>query len=120
MNAIETAHYRAVYVIVEFVPVNKETFGQMVTRCRDEWIKSMESRDPLEQGSVGRSMTHLTKGGELVNKPVRMLCEVQLMSDTYRDTRSAIHLLYKTTCADSAHALWRDFSGRVMPKPEET
>ena len=113
-DASETAHYRAVYVIVEFVPANKETFGQKATRCRDEWIKFMESRDPLKQGNVRRAMTHLTKGGELANKPVRMLCEVQLMLDTYRATRNSMHLLYKAT------RLWRDFSGRVMSKPEET
>ena len=64
-------------------------------------------------------MAKLSAGGDLADAPVRMYCEVQLLLDTYMRTRGAMHLLYKIKRANNAQALWRDFSGRVQPKPSE-
>ncbi len=119
LDASELSHYRAVYAIVEFAPRSAETFGEMAERCAAQWEAHVQARDPLEQKSVRMAIARLAKGGELGDAPVRLLCEVQILLDTYLRTRGSMHFLYKVKRASDPMALWRDFAGRVQPNLSE-
>jgi len=118
-DASDMAHYRAVYAIVEFSPKEALTYAELAERSKEKWEEYLKTRDPLEQGAVRNAMSKLKAGGELASAQVRMLCEVQLMLDTYMRTRGAMHLLYKVKRASDSQALWRDFSGRVHAQQGE-
>ena len=58
---------------------------------------------------AGEALAHLCSE-DVAALPVRMVCEVQLVLETYMQARLKMHMLYKVVRASDCEALWKDFN----------
>lgn len=125
--AAERTHLRLILASICFTPTNADgspmTFGDL---CADPDVQQMWAKyasfDPphtscIEDGVVGRGPWHRAvhtalgwlHSEEFKSANVTMVCEVQMLLESYRERRHKMHEMYKAFRAEKAIHLHQDF-----------
>ena len=100
------------------------TYAELAERSQQMWDTYVEApaEDPNEswggrwRPDAARALAFL-RSAEVAVKPVRMICETQLLLRPYLEGRVKMHLLYKVVRAVSSAHLYQDFHVvKTLPK----
>ena len=113
-KAAKRKHLRSVMVTVLYEPNGAMTFGELVKRS--ETTKVWDEHEKCPSGEPSERWEMLTNfarqyltGPDMVARPVRVLCEVQILIESYVPIREATNEVYKAARCESADKLNAQF-----------
>mmetsp|Transcript_21133 Transcript_21133/g.66824 ORF Transcript_21133/g.66824 Transcript_21133/m.66824 type:complete len:792 (+) Transcript_21133:62-2437(+) len=113
-KAAEQLHYRTFMRNLIYAPEGL-TYAKLAEQSEAVWRCYLEDppEDPNEPWARFRAdatrAVEFLRSAEVADRPVRLVCEVQCLLQTYLDGRMRMHGLYKVIRAPDEHALYSDF-----------
>ena len=106
-------------LLANFIVDFKCTYRQLAAEpgVRETWEQHAERSAPEGQvprcrwRAEARAALSILTGAEFADKPVRFICEAQMLLDDVYQVRKHMHELYKGYRADTPTALYEDFAG---------
>ena len=108
-------------LMLNWVVDAEQTYAELAVNSAAMWDKYAEAppEDPNEpwgrwHADAARALEWL-RSAEVGAKPVRLICETQLLLRPYLEGRMKMHLLYKVVRAESENHLYNDFGFGRLP-----
>ncbi len=104
-------------ILVSVIYDSGKTFGQLATENAARWDAYIDKTPDDPEVPWSRWRAHAIRAVEFLRsekikqKPVRLMCEVQMYLKNYVVVRNNMHLLYKVVRAASSEHLYKQFAG---------